>query len=105
MPIMDGLQATRLVRSFEETRNWDAARKAGIEQSLPASDLPKNECSLPSTKQMPIIAVSNYSYHSIISHSMQYLKGYESGPLICGKISGRVEISIENINLTNVFTQ
>ncbi|KAF2302821.1 hypothetical protein GH714_008564 [Hevea brasiliensis] len=31
MPVMDGLQATRLIRSFEETGSWDAAVKAGIE--------------------------------------------------------------------------
>ena len=59
MPVMDGLQATRLIRSFEETGDWDAARKAGIEHSLPASDLHKNECPLPSKKRMPIIAVSS----------------------------------------------
>ncbi|KAL4334132.1 hypothetical protein GQ457_07G043800 [Hibiscus cannabinus] len=32
MPVMDGLQATKLIRSFEETGNWDEAVKAGIEQ-------------------------------------------------------------------------
>ncbi|XP_058113845.1 histidine kinase 5-like [Magnolia sinica] len=31
MPVMDGLQATRLIRSFEENGNWDAAVEAGIE--------------------------------------------------------------------------
>ncbi|CAL5409238.1 unnamed protein product [Camellia sinensis] len=38
MPVMDGLQATRLIRSFEETGNWDAAVKAGIEQFVPPND-------------------------------------------------------------------
>ncbi|KAK9130205.1 hypothetical protein Sjap_010692 [Stephania japonica] len=28
MPVMDGLQATRLIRSYEETGNWDAAMTA-----------------------------------------------------------------------------
>ena len=59
MPVMDGLQATKLIRSFEETGNWDAARKAGIEQSLSASDSHRNEYSLPCIKRIPIIAVSN----------------------------------------------
>lgn len=31
MPVMDGLQATRLIRSFEENGNWDALKEAGIE--------------------------------------------------------------------------
>ena len=58
MPIMDGLQATRLIRSFEETGNWDAAANAGIEQPLPSSDSFHPACT-PTTKQIPIIAVSS----------------------------------------------
>lgn len=54
MPIMNGLQATKLIRSFEETGNWDAAINAGIEHSLP-----DYECSAPSKKRVPIVAVSN----------------------------------------------
>ncbi|KAE8654763.1 hypothetical protein F3Y22_tig00117047pilonHSYRG00141 [Hibiscus syriacus] len=38
MPVMDGLQATRLIRSFEETGNWDAAVKVGIEQDSSQPD-------------------------------------------------------------------
>ncbi|KAE8664303.1 Histidine kinase 5 [Hibiscus syriacus] len=52
MPVMDGLQATRLIRSFEETGNWDAAAKVGIEQdsSQPGHTSP--------TKRIPIIAMT-----------------------------------------------
>lgn len=56
MPVMDGLQATKLIRSFEETGNWDAAKNAGIEQNLPGLDY---ECFAPFTKRIPIVAVSS----------------------------------------------
>ncbi|CAA0838305.1 Histidine kinase 5 [Striga hermonthica] len=36
MPVMDGLQATRLIRSYEETGTWDEALKAGVEIQLPS---------------------------------------------------------------------
>ncbi|CAK8568519.1 unnamed protein product [Lathyrus sativus] len=55
MPVMDGLQATKLIRSFEETGNWDAAKNAGIEQSLLDLDY---ETSVPSTKRTPIVAMT-----------------------------------------------
>jgi len=61
---MNGLQATKLIRSFEETGTWDAARNAGIEQSLPDSDY---ECSEPTKKRIPIVAVSNQSLYKYIS--------------------------------------
>jgi CheY-like chemotaxis protein len=62
MPIMDGLTATRLIRSFEGTGNWDAAVAAGIEQ-VPSSDSLQNGLdSMPSAKRMPIIAVSTYNF-------------------------------------------
>ncbi|KAJ9537176.1 hypothetical protein OSB04_029909 [Centaurea solstitialis] len=35
MPVMDGLQATRLIRSYEKTGNWDEARAAGVEPPDP----------------------------------------------------------------------
>lgn len=57
MPVMDGLQATRIIRSFEETGNWDAAARAGIEQV--SSDLSCNgHSSTESRERVPIIAVS-----------------------------------------------
>jgi len=56
MPVMNGLQTTKLIRSYEETGNWDAARETGVEQSLSASD----ECSMPPEKRIHIVAVSNY---------------------------------------------
>lgn len=59
MPVMDGLQATRLIRSFEETGNWDAAVKAGIEQVASSLDsLQNGTSSTPSTKRIPIIAMT-----------------------------------------------
>ncbi|XP_057425315.1 histidine kinase 5-like [Lotus japonicus] len=54
MPVMNGLQTTKLIRSYEETGHWDAARKAGIEQSLSASD----ECPVPPNKRMHIVAMT-----------------------------------------------
>lgn len=55
MPVMNGLQTTKLIRSYEQTGNWDAARIAGIEPTLSASD----ECSVPPKKRIQIVAVSN----------------------------------------------
>ncbi|XP_059454952.1 histidine kinase 5 [Corylus avellana] len=59
MPVMDGLQATRLIRSFEETGNWDAAVKAGIDQALLSLDSLQNGLgSTPSAMRRPIIAMT-----------------------------------------------
>lgn len=55
MPVMDGLQATRIIRSFEETGTWDAAEEAGIEKPIASAD--SLNCS---TQRMPIIAVSSH---------------------------------------------
>lgn len=52
MPVMDGLKATRLIRSFEDTGKWDAAVEAGIEHTVPSSGSPN------SSQRIPIIAVS-----------------------------------------------
>ncbi|MBA0774277.1 hypothetical protein Gotri_009497, partial [Gossypium trilobum] len=56
MPVMDGLQTTRLIRSFEETGNWDEAAKAGIEKPSPSSDSLQPDCTPP--KRIPIIAMT-----------------------------------------------
>ena len=65
MPVMNGLQATRIIRSFEETGSWEAAEKAGIEFS--ESCLLNGHAFTPSTKRTPIIAVSVlFTFHSFI---------------------------------------
>ncbi|XP_044472023.1 histidine kinase 5-like [Mangifera indica] len=51
MPVMDGLQATRIIRSFENTGNWDAAAKAGIEQA-------PDSLQRSSRQHIPIIAMT-----------------------------------------------
>ncbi|KAM7254959.1 hypothetical protein ACFE04_020200 [Oxalis oulophora] len=38
MPVMDGLEATRLIRSFQETGSWDAAVQSGVEPSVLSSN-------------------------------------------------------------------
>ncbi|GLT47952.1 hypothetical protein SLA2020_216040 [Shorea laevis] len=64
MPVMDDLQATRLIRSFEEAGNWDAAAKAGIEQLVPSSNLLQDGLgSLLPAKQIPIIVVSSSTFN------------------------------------------
>ncbi|KAI3692253.1 hypothetical protein L6452_32067 [Arctium lappa] len=55
MPVMDGLQATRLIRSYEKTGNWDEARLAGVEPpDLPSGDQILKE----PRKRIPIIAMT-----------------------------------------------
>ncbi|XP_043707990.1 histidine kinase 5-like isoform X2 [Telopea speciosissima] len=59
MPVMDGLQATRLIRSFEESGNWDAAAEAGIEKPVPSSDSSLHGPGVVSFPQkIPIIAMT-----------------------------------------------
>uniref|UniRef100_A0A6N2KEI0 histidine kinase n=1 Tax=Salix viminalis TaxID=40686 RepID=A0A6N2KEI0_SALVM len=55
MPVMNGLQATQLIRSFEETGNWAAAVKAGIE---PSASLQDGQSSIHYDKRVPIIAMT-----------------------------------------------
>ncbi|KAH7573999.1 hypothetical protein ACOSQ2_008268 [Xanthoceras sorbifolium] len=56
MPVMDGLQATRIIRSFEETRTWDVAEKAGIEKPVASAD--SLQYSMPFKQRIPIIAMT-----------------------------------------------
>lgn len=66
MPVMDGLQATRLIRSFEDTGNWNAAVEAGIENPVPFSDSLLNGLdAVSSTRRVPIIAVSTKEFMPI----------------------------------------
>ncbi|GFY96802.1 histidine kinase 5 [Actinidia rufa] len=58
MPVMDGLQATRLIRSFEETGNWDAAIKAGIELHVPPNSAQNGQDFNSSRSRIPIIAMT-----------------------------------------------
>ncbi|KAI7752512.1 hypothetical protein M8C21_015863 [Ambrosia artemisiifolia] len=50
MPVMDGLQATRLIRSYEKNSNWDEARLAGVDITDQMSREPR--------KRIPIIAMT-----------------------------------------------
>uniref|UniRef100_A0A803LXU8 histidine kinase n=2 Tax=Chenopodium quinoa TaxID=63459 RepID=A0A803LXU8_CHEQI len=56
MPVMDGLQATRIIRSCEESGSWDAAMEAGIDQPMRFQDSPVNFHYPP--KRIPIIAMT-----------------------------------------------
>ncbi|XP_073131905.1 histidine kinase 5 [Henckelia pumila] len=58
MPVMDGLQATRLIRSFEETGSWEDAVKAGIDVQSPPSHSSPNSGIEKSRKRIPIIAMT-----------------------------------------------
>lgn len=58
MPVMDGLQATRLIRSFEESGSWDDATKAGIK--IPPDYWSNSHLQEP-RKRLPIVAVSSSS--------------------------------------------
>ncbi|KAG5541075.1 hypothetical protein RHGRI_021080 [Rhododendron griersonianum] len=58
MPVMDGLQATRLIRSFEETGNWDAAVEAGIEHQVPQNSASNDPQFNSSRNRIPIIAMT-----------------------------------------------
>ncbi|MED6123894.1 hypothetical protein PIB30_053925 [Stylosanthes scabra] len=55
MPVMNGLQTTKLIRSYEETGNWDAAKDSGIEQIQQISDY---EGCVPPRKRIHIIAMT-----------------------------------------------
>ncbi|CDY40112.1 BnaC02g00180D [Brassica napus] len=54
MPVLDGLKATRLIRSYEESGNWDAAVEAGVDIKV----LENKQMSVRSTNRLPIIAMT-----------------------------------------------
>ncbi|KAH7847844.1 hypothetical protein Vadar_030815 [Vaccinium darrowii] len=58
MPVVDGLQATRLIRSFEEMGNWDAAVKAGIEYQVPQNTAPNDPQLNLLRNRIPIIGMT-----------------------------------------------
>ncbi|KAK1370012.1 Sortase system response regulator [Heracleum sosnowskyi] len=59
MPVMGGLEATRLIRSFEETGNWEAAIKAGVEFDVsPSNSFTNGQEYKLSRKRIPIIAMT-----------------------------------------------
>lgn len=59
MPVMDGLEATRLIRAYELTGKWDAAEAVGVGRSNcstdPQLDYPENSIQ---RKKTPIIAMT-----------------------------------------------
>ncbi|XP_031482464.1 histidine kinase 5 [Nymphaea colorata] len=59
MPVMDGLQAARLIRSFEETGKWDDTVVPKDEAKLPSSSVESHgPNSTTQCKRIPIIAMT-----------------------------------------------
>ncbi|KAF8115821.1 hypothetical protein N665_0025s0268 [Sinapis alba] len=54
MPVMDGLKATRLIRSYEESGNWEAAIEAGVD--IKTSE--DGQACVPPTNRLPIVAMT-----------------------------------------------
>ncbi|KAL0736157.1 hypothetical protein Bca4012_012367 [Brassica carinata] len=54
MPVMDGLKATRLIRSYEESGNWEAAIEAGVDIKTSEND----QACVPPTNRLPIVAMT-----------------------------------------------
>jgi len=72
MPVLDGLKATRLIRSYEETGNWNAAIEAGVDISTSENE---QVCMRP-TNRLPIIAVStsfSNTKHRDLMHNLRKL--------------------------------
>ncbi|CAK7354116.1 unnamed protein product [Dovyalis caffra] len=88
MPVMNGLQATQLIRSFEETGNWDAASKAGIEPCAPSSaSLQDGQISVRYDKRIPIIAMTaNALSESAEECYANGMDSFVSKPVTCQKI-------------------
>lgn len=66
MPVMDGLQATRLIRSFEETGSWDEAVKAGVEMEATSHQSCSTSQVEETRKRVPIVAVSFDHYYILL---------------------------------------
>ncbi|XP_073000625.1 probable histidine kinase 1 [Typha latifolia] len=59
MPVMDGMQATRLIRSFEEIGYWDASVLCGDEQVLTCSNFAAGGTDAgQKRKRIPIVAMT-----------------------------------------------
>ncbi|KAL8130662.1 hypothetical protein V2J09_019817 [Rumex salicifolius] len=59
MPVMDGLQATRIIREYEMTGSWDAAVEAEVDLPIPFLDSPfSSQRSYESDKRTTIIAMT-----------------------------------------------
>ncbi|KAL1209003.1 Histidine kinase 5 [Cardamine amara subsp. amara] len=54
MPVLDGLKATRLIRSYEESGNWNAAIEAGVD----IKTMENEKIRVHSTNRLPIIAMT-----------------------------------------------
>lgn len=80
MPVMDGLQATRLIRSFEENGYWDASVGPTCEIS-PASSSLSQECydDTRKRKRTPIIAVTHVLFILVRFNSKRRLIEFELG--------------------------
>ncbi|KAJ6673849.1 TWO-COMPONENT HISTIDINE PROTEIN KINASE [Salix viminalis] len=84
MPVMNGLKATQLIRSFEETGNWDAAAKAGIE---PSTSLQDGQSSIHYDKRVPIIAMTA----NALSESANGMDSFVSKPVTFQKLKECLE--------------
>jgi CheY-like chemotaxis protein len=62
MPEMDGLQATRLIRSFESTGYWDSSVKPEDNQMIAKSAISSDCAQEKKGKRVPIIAVGFLLY-------------------------------------------
>ena len=71
MPEMDGLQATRFIRAFENTGCWDASVKPEDNQMIANSVISSDCAQKKKGKRVPIIAVSFLLHeHKIILNSI-----------------------------------
>lgn len=62
MPVMDGMQATRLIRSYEQHGYWDASvGEPGPDQTEICSDSQQGRDKGQCRKRIPIVAVSSYN--------------------------------------------